>query len=227
MTALYLSRVRLRRDVPAAALARLLVPDDTVARADASHRLVWALFADTPGRRRDFLWREEEPGRFMLLSARPPTDPHDLFQIENKPFEPALSPGDRLGFTLRANPTVDRSSPSRHRSTRHDVVMDLLRQQPADSRAEARPTVMIQAGRDWLARQGQAHGFAPRGDETVDGYDSVRIPRANGAGATFGRLDISGVLEVTEPDRFLSALAGGFGRARAYGCGLMLIRRVG
>jgi CRISPR system Cascade subunit CasE len=38
-------------------------------------------------------------------------------------------------------------------------------------------------------------------------------------------VDISGVIEVREPDRFLSALARGFGRARAHGCGLMLIRR--
>jgi CRISPR system Cascade subunit CasE len=42
----------------------------------------------------------------------------------------------------------------------------------------------------------------------------------------FGVLDISGVLEVHDPDRFLLRLAQGFGRARAFGCGLMLIRRV-
>jgi CRISPR system Cascade subunit CasE len=30
---------------------------------------------------------------------------------------------------------------------------------------------------------------------------------------------------VKEPDRFLAKLAQGFGRARAFGCGLMLIRR--
>jgi CRISPR system Cascade subunit CasE len=38
-------------------------------------------------------------------------------------------------------------------------------------------------------------------------------------------LDFEGVLEVTDPVRFLAALANGFGRARAFGCGLMLIRR--
>jgi CRISPR system Cascade subunit CasE len=42
----------------------------------------------------------------------------------------------------------------------------------------------------------------------------------------FGVLDISGVLEVRDPARFLARLIQGFGRARAFGCGLMLIRRV-
>jgi CRISPR system Cascade subunit CasE len=33
------------------------------------------------------------------------------------------------------------------------------------------------------------------------------------------------VLEVVSPDVFLEALARGFGKAKAFGCGLMLIRR--
>ena len=56
MTALWLGRARLRRDTAAtSALARLLVPEGGGARTAAAHRLVWALFADTPDRRRDFL----------------------------------------------------------------------------------------------------------------------------------------------------------------------------
>lgn len=226
MSTLYLSRARLRTDAPVAALARLLVPDDASVRVDASHRLIWALFADGPHRTRDFLWREEEPGRFMLLSARPPSDPHDIFQLETKPFEPVLSSGDRLGFTLRANPVVARSAGPGQRGKRHDVVMDLLRREHGRSRAEARSEAAIVAGRAWLARQGSANGFAPRGDEGVDGYDRIRVPRASGKPAIFGRLDITGVLEVREPALFLTALARGFGRSRSFGCGLMLIRRV-
>jgi len=227
MNKLYLSRVRLRRDAPSVALARLLVPDGATARAAAAHRLVWALFADGPTRTRDFLWREENPGQFMLLSARAPVDAHNLFDIDPpKDFAPALAVGDRLGFTLRANPVVARSCTPGKRGKRHDVVMDLLRHEPREQRAAARPEAIIAAGRAWLARQGEAYGFASNGDAAVDGYEQVRIPRdKRGKPITFGRLDISGVLEVRDPDRFLAALASGFGRARAYGCGLMLIRR--
>jgi CRISPR system Cascade subunit CasE len=201
------------------------VPEDAAARASASHRLVWALFADSADRKRDFLWREEKPGHFMALSARPPDDPHHLFDLDFKPFAPNLSSGDRLGFTLRANPVVARPEARGQRGKRHDVVMDLLRDVPRGERAMARPEAVLTAGRAWLARQGEAHGFTPIGDTAVDGYDNVRIPRADGKPAVFGVLDISGLLEVRDPSEFLTRLSQGFGRARAFGCGLMLIRR--
>ena len=80
-----LARARLRRDQPAEALARILVPEEPGARLGAAHSLVWALFADSPDRRRDFLWREMRPGEFLILAARPPSDPHGLFDLEYKP----------------------------------------------------------------------------------------------------------------------------------------------
>jgi CRISPR system Cascade subunit CasE len=202
----------------------LLVPENAAERTAASHRLVWALFADGADRKRDFLWRQEAPGRFMILSVRPPVDPHDLFDLQFKPFAPVLAPGDRLGFTLRANAVIARPEGPGQRGKHHDVVMDLLHQ-TAGSRAEARPDAMLKAGRGWLARQGDAHGFVPCGDAAVDGYDRLVIPRSVGRPAVLGVLDITGAIEVRQPDRFLAKLAHGFGRARAFGCGLMLIRR--
>jgi CRISPR system Cascade subunit CasE len=226
MTGLFLSRAALRRDAHVDALAELLVPSNPADRIGASHRLVWALFADSADRRRDFLWREEKPGHFMTLSSRPPEDPHGLFELDSKPFEPVLSIGDRLGFTLRANPVVARLVAKGKRGQRHDVVMDALHATPPDERAAVRLRIVQTTGRAWLAGQGEAHGFAPCGEAAVDGYDRIRIPRAGGDPAVFGMLDISGVLEIRDPARFTARLVEGFGRARAFGCGLMLIRRV-
>jgi len=224
MSELWLSRAALRRDASVAALARLLVPD-AAARPAATHHLVWSLFADGPERRRDFLWREEAPGRFMTLSRRPPVNIEGLFDLDSQPFAPVLAPGDRLGFTLRANPVVARAAVPGQRGKRHDVVMDVLKSVAPGQRAEVRPDAVLTAGRAWLARQGAAHGFQPEGEVAVDGYDRVVIPRETGASVTFGVLDISGVLTVEDPARFLAAQEAGFGHARAFGCGLMLIRR--
>ena len=227
MSALWLSRARLRRDTAAiGSLARLLVPDGEGPRLAAAHRLVWAIFADTPDRQRDFLWREEAPGRFMALSARPPEPVPDLFDVDFKPFEPALAHGDRLGFTLRANPVVSRVATPGQRGKRHDVVMDVLRHVPEQDRAAARFEIATQAGLAWLTRQGAVHGFAP--DHVgVDGYETVRVPRDEGRKPVqFSQLEFTGTLTVTDPAVFLSALATGFGRARAFGCGLMLVRRI-
>jgi len=85
------------------------------------HQAIWALFADGPGRQRDFLYRfDQESGqpRIFCLSARAPREAPALFRVESRPFDPDLQAGQRLRFTLRANPVVNRQG------ARHDVVMD-------------------------------------------------------------------------------------------------------
>jgi CRISPR system Cascade subunit CasE len=86
--------------------------------------------------------------------------------------------------------------------------------------------VSAAAGRAWLARQAETHGFRVDGETAVDGYARERIPREGGKPIIFGRMDLTGLLTVQDPALFLAALAAGFGRSRAFGCGLMLIRRV-
>ena len=225
MTAMFLSRAVLRADASVRALAPLLLPDEPSARSLAAHRLVWSLMADGPDRRRDFLWREEKPGSFLILAPRPASGEAGLFEVSHKPWEPELRAGDQLGFLLRANPTIARSTAPGQRGKRSDVVMDAIYAMPAAERAAARATAIVTAGADWLARQGERHGF--RLDRTglaVDGYDTIQVPRAGGA-ATLGRLEFAGLLSLTSPEAFLRAVTQGFGRARAFGCGLMLLRR--
>ena len=215
-------RAHLRRDASVAALAPLLLPEDDSARVMAAHRLVWSLMPADPDARRDFLWREEAPGRFLVLSPRPP-GASALFDVEAKPFEPALSAGDRLRFILRANPTVS-SSTTDGRSTRHDVVMHALRAVPQPERAAARPALAQQEGAAWLDRVGQQHGFAVEPGLRADGYQTLQLPRA-GRAIQLGTLEYEGILQVTDPKLFVERLVVGFGRARAFGCGLMLVRR--
>ena len=66
---LYLSRLRLSRKPSSRALDAILNPKEDGPRLDAHHRLLWAVFADSPDRRRDFLWRAERQGEFPALSA--------------------------------------------------------------------------------------------------------------------------------------------------------------
>lgn len=225
--ALYLSRARLRRDATVQALLPLLQNGDNRSR-HPGHHLVWSLFADGPDRRRDFLWRETEWGTFLILSARRPVDHHALFDIDApKPFAPALESGDRLQFSLRVNPVVRRYDPRRGRSVKHDVVMDALRSHPGGERAGHRFDVMRERGFAWLERQADRAGFIVKSDSVrVDSYEQHRVTRKGAASAmSFSTLDFDGLLTVSNPDAFLAAVTGGFGAAKAYGCGLMLIRR--
>ena len=185
----FLSRVRLKRNASVRALAPLLLGETGrggVTRQPA-HHLVWSLFADVPDRQRDFLWRELDTGLYLILSARQPQDRHDLFEIaEPKPFTPALESGDRLRFSLRANPIIRRRDRTRRRSIKHDVVMDALRSRPEGDRADYRRAAMQEQGFAWLERQGARTGFTIRSAEVgVDGYDQHRISRKG-----FGAIDV-------------------------------------
>jgi CRISPR system Cascade subunit CasE len=263
MTSLHISRVRLKslRGEALASIAPLLIPDDPKQRPGHAHRVLWLLFQDIPDSTRDFLWRDEGDGRFMLLSARPPIDPHGLFQLDTKLFEPKLAPGNRLAFALRANPTVSsktaldptaRSATAdgkRPRGKRIDVVMKALHGVPrtewdaatgraASGRAIERDRLVVEATRAWLAAQMTKAGAALDTDPTalaISNYVQVPLDRRSGrerraSGDTgrpggFSTVDITGSLIVNDPGVFLTKLAHGFGSAKAFGCGLMLIRR--
>lgn len=228
---LYLSRLTLKRNAPTAALMPLLDPPEASRAADAHHRLMWSVFSDGAARERDFLWRYDGRGRFLTLSAREPA-PNDLFRPhETKVFEPRLSVGDRLQFKLRANATKDRATAGRgskrqRKDRRVDIVMDRLHREASggDNRSELRDRIAEDAAMDWLTRQGDSRGFQPH-LTAVENYSTINLGRRRRQGATLGILDLTGLLDVTSPDVFVPALARGFGRAKAWGCGLMLIRR--
>lgn len=226
---LYLSRARLRRDASVSALAPLLL--GKTGRGGASqqpgHHLVWSLFADGFQRQRDFLWREMGRGVFYILSARLPEDRHGLFEIaEPKGFTPSLAAGDIRGFALRANPVIRRRHADRRRSVKHDVVMDAIRNSEGD-RAGIRLRAMHEQGLAWLERQGEKSGFEILSDRVrIDGYEQHRVTRKGSARAReFSTIDFEGLLTVRDPAALLTAIAHGFGASKAYGCGLMLIRR--
>lgn len=217
---LFLSRLRLRRDTSSlAALAPVLAPDDDNERVDLGHRLLWAVFSDGPDRRRDFLWREEDRGRYLALSRRPPIDDHDLFEIETKPFEPSLVGGDRLRFALRANAVATRKNEAR-KARRRDLVLEGLKQFPKSEFALHRDRIATEVGNSWLRNQGEKLGFELESCDAT-AYRKVELARA----IVFGQLDLEGILRVRSPDLFVESLAHGFGKAKGFGCGLMLIRR--
>ena len=238
MTDLYFSRARLV--ATHAGLGPVLFPDEPSRRIAVAHRLVWTMFSPETGQR-PFLFREEADslaagrearGAFYVLSHEPPGDGGGLFTLETKPFRPQLSVGERVRFSLRANPTVQRTVviDGRRKTQRYDVAMHALHKLGAGERSAARLDVVREAGLAWLERHGPTSGFRlpDRDGVNVEGYDQFLVDpekRRKGARAVHTRLEFEGELEVTDPSAFLQRVASGFGRARAFGNGLMLIRR--
>jgi CRISPR system Cascade subunit CasE len=227
MSDLFLSRISLRADPSVATLAPILFDAAGRHRSEASRRLVWTLFADREDRKRDFLWREDDVRRYYVLSSRPPQDRHGLFTVETKAFKPAVSPGDRLVFSLRANATIGRPRGDTKRAgKRDDVVMAVLSAVPKHERAAARMGIIRHEGLAWLRRQGLVAGFDfDEGEVAVHGYEPLMI-RDNGQSAIkLSVIEFDGTLTVCKPDTFLVKVARGFGRGKAFGLGLMLLRR--
>ncbi|MBL4826991.1 MAG: type I-E CRISPR-associated protein Cas6/Cse3/CasE, partial [Spongiibacteraceae bacterium] len=126
---MYLSRVRLRADLGHTQLP-LLLKDR---QGYGLHRLFWDLFSDGRSNKqtRQFLFREEiaaeqlaKPGKrkaapvYYVLSKQAPLRESPLFEVDSKAYQPNLSEGDHLAFTLRVNAVVSREG------KRHDIVMD-------------------------------------------------------------------------------------------------------
>jgi len=237
----YLTRATLNRHAPEHALRPLLDPLDPDTAFDAHHRLIWTLFSNRCASR-NFLWRADGYGKFFILSSRQPQESRLFRPLESKRFSPVLSVGDQLIFVLRANATKDRRSnlqdeivSGTQRKPRHsrrvDIVMHAMQELGLNRKASGEGTRAAQrleiadmVARSWLTGQGKIRGFS-LDKSMVDSYQVRKLKRSGGKDATFGIVDIKGLLTVRDPAAFTKALQMGFGRAKSYGCGLMLIRR--
>ncbi len=160
--------------------------------------------------------------------------------------------GQRLGFRLRANPTkrlsLQRPDDPDHWDGPTDAL--LTRHRVAGKGTGPRVALLREAEQiDWLVRQGERHGFrllprertwtpgVPNGDAPAEDAPepgplyAVRTAKQtmNGrrgkAALTHLAVTFDGELAVTDADRFRAALRDGIGPAKAYGFGLLSVRR--
>ena len=204
----------------------------------ADHQWLWKWFPAEPGSARDFLYRqyESEGGvRFYVVSKRPPVPALGAWQAFTRDYFPEVVIGDRFQFELRANPTVRHGRDGK--SKRHDVVMEAKQKlllvkglkKWSDWQDESKPDmveIVQSACGNWLQRRGLSLGFeVDLGVLTVNGYDQHR--EKEGKSLRFSTADFSGMLTVVDPNLFIRALSDGIGSAKAFGCGLLLVRRLG
>lgn len=143
-----------------------------------------------------------------------------LEPAQSKPFNPQLEPGQVLAFRLRANPTKSDSS------------------QRAEKRNRGKRVGLFQDNerRAWLLRKAAHCGFEipvvgkSQRDEPVHDFrltdeDATNATPKSGKQATFSAAVFEGRLVVRDVDAFHSALENGIGSAKAFGFGLLSLRR--
>ncbi|MBC7945437.1 MAG: type I-E CRISPR-associated protein Cas6/Cse3/CasE [Burkholderiales bacterium] len=232
------------------------------------HALVWRLFPGD-GAARDFVFRAIRNGagwpEFFVVSQREPAPVLGLLMVETKLYEPKLGAGDRVQFSLRANPTqvsvqtipedalasynakrsmIGKPSQGRRRKRIfHDVLMDAKKRMghplpiiaPRAER-DACEKSADEAVRNWFLQRAQKWGLSicqrenlssTLPEPTLDwsGYRQHR-PLHRGRAIQFSSVDYEGYAEVIDPDKLTKALTTGIGRAKAFGCGLLLVRRL-
>jgi CRISPR system Cascade subunit CasE len=212
----------------------------------AVHQLLWKIFPDDPDAKRDFLFRQEfekeqiafeETRRglplFYVVSQRKPEAVSKLLMVESKEYNPALKKSMRLAFDLRANPVVARSTEGKKHSVKHDVLMDtkLKARQAGVADQKKLQSLMQNAAAKWLIEKTVIHGFAIE-TSTVEpcldvyAYQQHLLRKKGNEKIRFSSVDFSGTLIVTDPEKFKDILFSGIGPAKAFGCGLMLVKPV-
>lgn len=197
------------------------------------HQLVWDLFEEAAGQR-PFLYRQENHQglpRLLVLSEEEPIDTKGIWDIEPKPYAPKLTTGERLAFSIRLNPVVKKRD-EQGRQHRHDLVMEQKKQLEQEGAPRdqwpAQAELARRAGVQWLAQRAEGAGFELNEDALMaEEYRQHRLRKPGKSPIRFSTLDCAGRLTVTDPERLMQTLKSGLGPAKGFGCGLLLVRRVG
>ena len=241
----WFTRATIKRHAPDVAplMNTLLNADREGRRLNTTHRLLWTLMPENTqrasnalaeaGQKAAFLWRSAPDHRgdssWYVLGPRPRED-SAFFEVETKLWAPSLSAGDRLAFDIAVNATVNRMvdpSGGRDGRRRSDVVMDAIHAAERSAgaslpRASLRSTLAAGALKAWWDAQGERNGFTTAALNVVT-YSTVQLEGRRSA--RIGVSHITGLLEVRDPEPFNRRVTLGFGHAKAFGCGLLLLRR--
>jgi CRISPR system Cascade subunit CasE len=194
--------------------------------------------------------------RFYAVSARAPRTDVPGWEVKPVNYAPKVGTGERLRFDLRANPVVSRPGrqllgsdglpklrtsgkrvgTAKFNVVRHDVVIDAKKRllaergltQWRDWNGPDKPPLyelVRQECGQWLIESGPVRGFlVEQGQFSVDGYAQHIVKERN---LRFSSVDFAGELTVLDAGKFVAALFQGIGHAKAFGCGLLLVRPVG
>ncbi|MFZ6772116.1 type I-E CRISPR-associated protein Cas6/Cse3/CasE [Undibacterium sp. SXout7W] len=212
--------------------------------AYAEHQWLWKFFPSSQEQQRDFIFRrydQEVMPRFYIVSKREPVAFSGIWQVQSQPYAPQLSDGQHLSFQLRANPVITKTN-DKGKPQRHDVVMDAKKRLLLEhgltedatwrdlKRDEDKPLLYDltqQTCLDWLQSRSDRLGFSIVA-ANVDAYQQHRADkqrRADKPEIRFSTVDFSGELIVTDSELFRHTLFNGIGHTKAFGCGLLLVKR--
>jgi len=225
---MFLSRATLRQNADIGSFIRMACRDRY-----REHQILWNFFSGDPDAERDFLFRYElRHGtlQYYILSQRIPRDETGTWEIATKEFNPCLQEGQKLAFVLRANPVITVKD-KKGKAKRHDVVMHEkhcidYKNIPIKERPPLQK-IVTQSGFKWLSSRSEKCGFKiAENDVIIDSYKKNIAEKKYKSKVEFCTIDFRGILIISAVDRFQNILFSGIGKAKAFGCGLLLVKRI-
>lgn len=214
-------------------LTRLRLPNSPDSAAERArflrskyheHQVLWELTGAPAEAKRDFLYRvdiQDNGLSVLVLSKEPFTAIRAPWHAEMKAYEPTFNAGQVLGFQARVSLTKDIAVEEGKRSRPVDLVMRRYHEQGACVPVR---DVGLEAAQEWLEARASGSGFRLL-NLSFEGYDRYTLVK-RGRAFIVPVSDLTGVLEVTDPELFRTKQAQGYGGQKFAGLGLMMVRRV-
>ncbi len=201
----------------------------------SEHQLLWESFPNRGDEERSFIYRKERGGHssfpfFYLVSEIAPISDRNFLQVLGiKEYDPQIVEGELLSFSVRINATISKKVPGKKNSVRHTIWQDARAEGLKNGLEDENLAEFIDlTTKEWLVSRAERNGFSISCDDfIVEGYEKITFTKKkNQKEISFGVVDYTGTLRVTNPLRFKELLFKGIGRSKAFGCGLMLVKRV-
>lgn len=197
-------------------LSRVLLTGASCRNPYEIHKVLWKLFPENAQAERDFLFHMEKSDRtgavILMQSARKP----EIFCNEAKilgckEYQLALQKDQQLRFLLVANPVKTINDENGRTTNTGDLKKCRV------------PLIHDEEQRDWLSRKLKP-GAVP-GELFIDPRHPLYF-RKSGMAGKIKPVVFQGILKVAEPEALVQSIQNGIGPAKAFGCGLMLVKRV-
>jgi len=193
----------------------------TVLSPDSFHRDIWKLFPGRKEAKRDFLFRADKlPGGLYNITMqsrhRPQTEKQDEFYVEVvKEYSPEFVKGGLYQFDIRVSPQL-----SKRNSEGKRVLQRIYKsEQQIDwlKKHLERPTINSSYASEPVCKIVQM--------DVIQNTEASFKSRKNEI--AYPVVDFTGILQVLEPDDFKKMYLNGIGRQKVYGCGMLLLARLG
>ena len=198
------------------------------------HKKIWELASRNENQKRDFLYRVEYDAyqnikHIYLLAPNQISSQKNIKIAVSPRYQPQLETGEFLFFKLRANPIIKRKENGKAKE--YSLVMDAKHQFKKNGQNYQEQfsldELIHDVGMKWLIRKGEQHGFSVKQFEIRTNNDceySVKLPGKKVF--KLRTLDFEGKLKIVDADRFKKSLFNGIGSAKAFGCGMMMVKRI-